>query len=30
MELTFLIGLIQLLNLFNNALQVTYSSDYEG
>ena len=29
-ELTFLIGLIQLLNLFNNALQVTYSSDYEG
>lgn len=28
-ELTFLIGLIQLLNLFNNALQVTYSSDYE-
>lgn len=28
-ELTFLIGLIQLLNLFNNALQVTYSGDYE-
>ena len=27
-ELTFLIGLIQLLNLFNNALQVSYGSDY--
>ena len=29
-ELTFLIGLMQLLNLFNNALQVTYRGDYEG
>jgi AhpD family alkylhydroperoxidase len=29
-ELTFLIGLIQMLNLFNNALRVTYSGDYEG
>ena len=29
-ELTFLIGLIQMLNLFNNALRVTYRGDYEG
>ena len=29
-ELTFLIGLIQMLNLFNNALRVTYSGDYDG
>jgi AhpD family alkylhydroperoxidase len=27
-ELTFLIGLINLLNMFNNALQVTYHDDY--
>lgn len=29
-ELTFLIGLINLLNLFNNALRVTYRGDYKG
>jgi len=29
-ELTFLIGLIQMLNLFNNALRVTYRGDYKG
>lgn len=28
-ELTFLIGYINLLNLFNNCLQVTYRGDYE-
>ncbi|MFQ5796855.1 MAG: carboxymuconolactone decarboxylase family protein [Candidatus Bipolaricaulia bacterium] len=29
-ELTFLIGYINMLNLFNNALQVTYRGDYEA
>ena len=29
-ELTFLIGYINLLNLFNNCLHVTYKGDYEG
>ena len=29
-ELTFLIGYINMLNYFNNALQVTYSGDYDS
>ena len=29
-ELTFLIGLIQLLNLFNNALQVSYRGEFDS
>ena len=29
-ELTFLIGLINLLNLFNNCLQVTYHGEMDG
>jgi len=29
-ELTYLIGFINMLNLFNNALQVTYREDYEA
>ena len=29
-ELTFLIGFINMLNLFNNALRVTYRGEYEG
>ena len=29
-ELTFLIGLINLLNLFNNCLQVTYHGEFDG
>jgi alkylhydroperoxidase family enzyme len=29
-ELTFLIGYINMLNYFNNALQVTYQGDYDS
>ena len=29
-ELTFLIGMINMLNLFNNCLQVTYRGEYDG
>ena len=30
MELTFLVGFINMLNMFNNLLQVTYRGEYDG